>query len=597
MVTRGRVLFARTESWQTLISEGSVPVFPVPDQEFLHSLEELSAVSGFELSESVRPQARPILQGEGLVACLSTNLQEEARLYAHLTDREFGGVVDLDELPHLSGLEVLVLDAEGLTFSLLRNILGPKGERSDVGLILARPGFVPESLMLRAAAVWGIPGGGAAYVSGIDSESADPSGDFRFLGRESTGDSVSRLLSGGLGLLCVDTHSDGIDADLPGDLSMCRAREASTTYPGRLPAELPCMTREFCFRQGRPMESASLVSPIEISAQIFVFQTCYGLTTDELFWAPQLRIADGVLSNQKIGAAVLHPNLGFSFSGNTASPLFNRLCQGVPLGTAVQAQLAQDVESELWEPYAIFGDPRVISRPPPGAKRAGLDGGRPSVRSPVSPGGVLYDWLVGQAAMEGPSGDLASEAARLYPLVPLGADRLGEFQKVFLPLAARQPNLFPVWNSRCMRARVEDRRCPSCGLAAATYVARLLQQDYHVRRLRFCPRCQCVEDSPLDIALELIAPEPGGRFVLRGEIPEGRGLIRLHSQGLGNSKCWSWPGNTRTDREFFLDGVDLSTFAFADLIIATGRDYVWLSAPVAIESGKVRACYRSISAH
>ena len=191
------------------------------------------------------------------------------------------------------------------------------------------------------------------------------------LSNETDEDFLKSALSAGSEILYVHTHSDGIDAKLGKDLTLCPIRSQPSTTLKRAPV---CVQTTYCHRRKQPLAdallSSSLFDPSQIKARVLVWNACAALLSPRSPVGPWWGYLNSFLGAGRLGAIVttmgtVSPPLDF------AEPLLCDLLEGVPVGMAVKAFNARpEVRAEGFR-LCVFGDggtsiapKKIVSRKP-----------------------------------------------------------------------------------------------------------------------------------------------------------------------------------------------------------------------------------------
>lgn len=477
------------------------------------------------------------------MVALGSEAVPAARLYGHLTGRRLTGrrlVVadDRDAWPDLEGPDldppsVLVTLWNRLTPELLDRLYGREGTAPG---IIAAPDVAAlhRQVLVRSAA--------RRLGSGMPPVASDifPLADFSVLYDGATtlfGGSASRrvkqlAITHGADLLTIMTHSDGVDAYLGPDLTLCaRRHEDSAALGGPLPL---CALSGQCHRHRRPvaevMRSDRVVAPEDVAAHILLFDTRFGVMPQGSLVDPRYGLGTRLASSARIGAMLAPWRIVLS-SPEHARRLERDILDGVALGAAVARFNAHPVSRDRQYRMCLFGDPDLRlqpAKPAPAAastvlapvatparparktRRAELfhlcisEAARTAIGTPLEAVALKASAVAAAAAAEPASGGAAGKSDTLAPL-----------REAMLDYALARGKLSECWMPFVERYADGGRiGCPACGRPSDVRFCRMPRYWRATRRMVLCPICGIVEDAPLqsDLTMTLAA----GRVSLDG---------------------------------------------------------------------------------
>lgn len=343
-----------------LVDRDGSPVWPVSTPREEQVLERVVGLFG-GTSETVaaRALAAPAENTGGLVVGIG-DLQEEASLYAHLTDRraevrKLDGELSPDALPdvllccgpRLSRGLVQVLQlapprdaAVGIIWGKTREELRLQILARACGAYLNGPTQVPELVISEAGLENGAEGG-----KSID-----------FL-RDRMGE--------GAGLLRLQGHSDGMFQWIGHGAALCsRGSEPEAGDPQAAPQ---CLATGFCHRLNEALETVSqngrLIPPAAISARVVVHLSCHSAYLGSSALDQAWGLLPGLATTPYIGALVTTPALAFTNDTILENELTQFLRNGVAVGEAIAKLQENPTIKEIGYSPLLFGDPRVKGQP------------------------------------------------------------------------------------------------------------------------------------------------------------------------------------------------------------------------------------------
>jgi hypothetical protein len=546
-------------SSETVLSHEGRPIWPVCDDQQLEALRRLADC--FEATLRVSTEGRPdpvAAAGEGLVLALASELEPEARLYAHLTGRRWSALEDPSALTPDAAPDVVIGLREHVHDDLLHRLYG-RGGTAAPGLVFAESlADLREQVLIRSAAALLTTSPRVRHVDviadGVMARHVSSSG--HVLGKDAPLEECRGSLSAGAGVLTLTTHSGGIDASLPSNAVLCPADGVTESWdPGGAPS---CQLSGMCVVRQKPIDEArragELVSPDIIRARIMLLNTCWGLgpPSDLIDWT--WSVCRRLLSSARLGSLITSWSLIRS-SRSAVSALVDAITRGVPIGEAVAAH-NRGVSG--WEAglFCIIGDPRV--RLP--QQRSDLTGSVPPARqSPLPPvsrrsgnAAVLRFCLSTYSAVAeercGEATYRALDALDRYQLSTYGRT-LGEPLAAGMRTAVCQHFLsqsappFQFWSDLsydCQPVEGEP-RCYACGRLTQSYEHALRVPAAPARRVSICPNCGIIEDVPSGIFLGFDIERPG-IVHLMGDLPrtDWAGTLVVE-QSMTRTLAWEWP--------------------------------------------------------
>ncbi len=513
--TRSSLAVAPASACELLVDREGMPVWPTADPHDEADLKALSHLFGVEI---VRQEARPLegsMPGEGLVVAIG-DVEEEARLYAHLTGRRLELLDrpgDLgSELPDVIVIQGLRLD-DGLVELLS---LAPYGEQAP-GIVWGRTREeLRRQVLVKSAAAFL---NGPVAVRRVDQWSLD--GSLKVSPNEIA--QLRERLGQGAGVLTLFAHSDGVGQRLGSGVALCGRLSAAGGDSSRAPQ---CLETGHCHRLNKPVQEALdkglLISPMEMSARVLVNTGCHGAFVGNPAVDSPWGALPGFVNNPRIGALMVNPSLSYLLPGPLLNELAKYLESGVPVGRAVVRFEENPNVRDVGLRMLLFGDPKVRAAPPAGptiVRREGVATGlRPAVNPAVGPV-VINDpileklelvRLIAQSIRPETRERGAATSSALVECIRSHEDALDDLGEgeaevttgarlraaVFQHLATTKARLYEAWESVATVRKIDEpQSCINCGWRARPQEASLPGGS---SRLSFiCPRCSDVMDVPM----------------------------------------------------------------------------------------------------
>ena len=529
-----RVAWSFAKSDQ-LLEEDGLPVWPVPGEVELLALQGICSMFGLQLVEARSPRLAAVralaTASSERVTASSSGVAVLAKLYAHLTLRTFGGVSSTFGNVHVTQLDELTPDS-------VRNFLR---RNPACGLIAA-----PDAVSLRRRVLMCAAAAFAAEFAVsetscsirepcwvdiwplIEVDTLETEGRTIF-GAQAPPWRIRSALAAGKSLLTISTHSDGMDAALVADLTLCGLREVDLP-----PRESPlCRLTGRCHRQHAPItqaaETGRIVPANQIRARILVLDVCAGLMFGDGVISPAEGVLAAILADAQVGAVLTTFSILIS-DWQRLQTLAAGLAEGNSVGEAL-SRTAPGVPgaSEL----ILFGDPRtqagMATKMPLGpslsqSRSTKTTGAKWVTLNPESANlTFLHRLLAPPQASTGMTWENASIA-------------LGEF------IAGRNTLFVQDWlRWPHERAVVAQLPCHHCRNSVDVIRAKFIDPSLCDRRLKLCPICGVAEDSPE--GSESFFEIRARRIRLSGwEPPElWAGWIHAAQPGSAELRAYRWP--------------------------------------------------------
>lgn len=542
------------------------PIWPVRSRSDALAVSSVAELFGIRLEDSAPSEAVATVESDELVLSLGDETADAGALYAHLTGRRAVAVRDAERWVDHERVAIVVTTPERLTSRLLEELTSGAGDFAP-GLICAERDHLRSRVLASSAATRGARQAPARHR--IDIRPLSPIGqlvlpDRELLGNRADGPIIRAALAQGAGVLSLQTHSDGFDAFLTPDLTLCSMDLRHVVQCG-----VPnlCAETGHCHRYDEPTAAAvkgdRTVFPGDIAARILVFDTCSGLMTADSVGDARLGLSARLAANPRIGLIITSWEIAFP-STDLLDELVSYLSAGVPAGEAVQAFNRSPYAIKVGQRLCIVGDPRVSL--PERADAAYVSALAARAEPPsheIAEIGLLT--LVASHAKGSPQHQQgrAQAAARrleqaLHEHVAIasagwssqapGRASSERLRRACLDSFCEGPSVPPISGTWLTSARVCEPtgepaiQCFGCGeCSAAALLAEVQLDPPYVRRVRHCARCGVIEDAPSSHPLSVTWK--GHVATLSGDLPseEWAGRLLAISKRRPASRWWEWP--------------------------------------------------------
>ncbi|MCG8329456.1 MAG: hypothetical protein MI974_17310 [Chitinophagales bacterium] len=309
------------------------------------------------------------LTGEGVVCCMDAEIIKEARVYAFLTNRQFKFVKNITELINVPNLEILVSLLKDIDLALVKALY----ERSSVcefapGIIFGyNKKELDANVFIKAVALYGHAVESVQRFDFFASLLFDKQEKGKHIigGQLLELDCLKALLSEKKDLLVIKSHSDGIDGRL-GKGILCPLNETyyeeATGHSVNLKEVPTCVASAYCHRLQCSLEEVKanprLISPLNISARILFYNTCFGIPVNSKLVALKWGYARELFNNPNIGVLIttwkpIAPNDSYVLQ------VAHELEKGEPVGQVVAQFNQRKDKTNSNTIYGIFGDPLI----------------------------------------------------------------------------------------------------------------------------------------------------------------------------------------------------------------------------------------------
>jgi hypothetical protein len=540
-----------------LVDGDNRPVWPVNGGHDRSAVEACAKLFG-GATHTVQTQPRTTsARTSGEVIGLG-DIEEETRLYAHLTGRDWRLVTSAGALPSEALPEVILLAAPRLDADLVQHImLSPVGAIAT-GIVWGRTRKeLAQQVLIRAGTA--VMNGPVArrradlvYLDSTRPGQSDP--------RRDSDPEVKPLMSGGAGVLTVVAHGDESRVILGERLALC-PRDQAPSYADPVLAPL-CRQTGFCHTVSLPVTEAfrtgRLMTPEQVSARILVMASCraafVGSATVDSAWSSLARL----VNNPAIGALVASPEMLHLVRSNLSSDLVDVLATGVPVGRALAEFHRTTTVREFDQRLLLFGDPRVRAGPQRGAELTVHRTRSHRLHAPAQDKRLSSDpelSFIRRLALyiRDDMQDVATatshravESLKSYELTresgkAAAAAGVDLREALLTHLGTMKARIWSAWMNHTGTFRSESiRDCPSCGWLVRPSVSSFESSD-HERMLVNCPRCGIVVDKPTssDLGVSVSLPQ----VELHGSLPpcDWTAAVFLVPEIAKDTQIYLWP--------------------------------------------------------
>lgn len=514
-----------------LIGDDAQPVWPV------HSVEERAALDALCEVFGAEPIATPARAGAahdpaGTVVGIG-DVAEEARLYAHLTRREWRLVDAAAELRGSPLPDVVISLGSRIDAALVEVLATAPADGPITGIVWGRTRaeLGIQVLLRTAAAVLAAPRAWAftgvlGYASGLERVASE---EVEWLGGGATPEALRGAVSRGAALLTVIGHGDPMSFRLADDIVVCGVplQPETSADPARAPL---CHATGVCHKLHVPFAEATgserFLAPATLAARVVTLICCQSAFIGSPALDAAWTVLPQLLANPRLGAIAATPDLSTLSMGEVSEHLCKPLVAGVPVGRALADYERHPAIARIGHRLILFGDPATRTGPPrspppltPGG--AAAPGGRTVPGPPrdrraaeLELLSTIAQYVRGDTRVEGTrTSERALDALRRHEVDPDAASA-GALRRALLDHVAtirgRPEDAWMLLLAELRRAR-EPTPCPNCAWPVRPATTRLASGL--VRVLVHCPRCANVVDRPSDAtAIALQATLPRLRF-------------------------------------------------------------------------------------
>lgn len=609
---------ARRSQSAPLFSIDGDPVWPVANEAEFSLLSRFADKFGGFVAEASELRAEVNSASKGVVLVLDPHLEDDARLYAHLTsrytrlatgsaDRDAGLKLADDGSLDLSDVEILFLAPAQLTIDFLRELYA-SSRRFAPGLVIGRSDAkLRQHLLIRTAATRITPRRGLSLLE-FSVHASGPQefveGHKRF-GQEAAKAELRAALMAGSEILSLQTHSDGIDAFFGKTLSLCPIDHS--VLAGAANRRPYCVETQKCFRHNLSLEeviqSDYLISPSQIAGRVLILFVCYGVLGERGVADRWYSLLTSLLNSPTIGAVIATWGV-IAPSHNALRTLYRALATSGTLGSAVAKfnRSADAAQSNVT--FAVFGDPgirlssstrTILKKLTIAPKPCGKASTRREQRTAASDIAFLSSYMT-NAALNCPESllpimNVALQQAETYKHLLLNGMAVEGFpsspgpplRKALTEFLIRRGVTISIdWlNLAECRRKVGLHVCQGCNANATRYRAPLRGPGSHARELIYCGNCGVIRDAPWGFSAALIF-DGDRKLSIAGDVPNGwSATLRLGSQNDSESRGFPWPidpsGSLHPSFDIPSEGPQLVNRL--SLILMRGASLAVLSAP------------------
>jgi hypothetical protein len=563
-----------------LIERRGHPVWPIRDADDWRAVSRLCQLRSIHIQE-VKGQPGETKRQKGAVTGLGcAKIQEVARLYAHLTARQFQGATDASVVLDLPRSAVVVTTFEYLNAKLLHALYSDTSARSSAGLICAsgveelRRQVLVRSILARPRLMEETTPWTAIFPTANVGTLAEA--HYQIFDASSSPQHVRAALSARSGLLAIATHCDGIDAFLGRSLTFCALDVGATSNDkNRAPS---CWLNGYCHRHGVSVPEfrrlGVSIAPADVSAGILLLDVCFGTLASDAPIDSKWGLGRHFIENLEIGAIATTWELTL-LDVRKLEKLSADLRSGMTLGRAVARFNRSPMARRTATRLAIFGDPRtrVAGRPPIAARTwwniCHEVTSRPKARlsaelrelgfsraylehavAALSPQlGASSPHRAGQIKRQLEAAQNALQCLKRHELsqwrpqssTPDVACAEQLRRALILDAYVRRP--MDDWIQFAQPKEWTEFLCRVCGAPAKAGVFALRVPGVSRRRVVFCPRCGITEDMPEHVQITLQFDRSNHACAVAGTLPdrEWTGALIVRTRIDAHDRMWMWP--------------------------------------------------------
>jgi RNA polymerase-binding transcription factor DksA len=501
-----------------LFAPDGKPIWSIVSREEQSSLEGVAALHNSSMKMVEGTRARAFGSRNGTVSGIGKHGKEAARIYAHLTGRSWTTVDQPHQLMEGCRPAVVVGTYDSFDGELLNYLYQSSGQnsaKSAPGLII---GSNREELILqaklRAAALFlqSQPSGSDVLTFAGSNMEIVATEERIILGALADSRVVCELLSARARLLWLRTHSDGIDAYLSENATLCPFAE-TTAVKTELPPR--CIKTGFCHRQAMSVTQAQregrLIPIHALEARLIVLDSCRTLRIRGGTADPKISLAAQICQHAKFGALICHWDTIIS-TASTATTLGNHVINGMPIGKAVARFNRSEAAISHGLLTCIVGDPDYTLPTEPARSRipiASPSQGRKSAASgdadQKSQSTRFIQTIIERLQTRNKSPDPTYVAnPRLKPSSEKSmATNVDDAMRRQILRDLAQTELLGIWLGEA--SVIESNRygfCEHCRSPVVRLKARP-NRSRMVREITSCPNCGITKDIPVGAEIEI----------------------------------------------------------------------------------------------
>lgn len=519
MFEQNTLLIDKSPKGTFILTSERQPVWPAQTNDEWQVLVQIAEVFAAQV-EQVQGHLGYTESGTEVVVGLGEDVEEAARLYAHLTLRQFRVVASLKDLTDGALPAVIVTTLPWLSDELMEFLYLTEADFAPGIICASTPEALRQQVLIRSAAT---VLSGSVEIPQVDIFPILALERFTQPNREVFGGKAEsfdlQLAMGcGAGVLTIMTHSDGVDAFLGSQLTLCPMIQPSVAADKSLSPR--CQVTGICHRQlvsvEEALNSSALIAPEAISARILIWNVCLGLLLPKSVVDPAWGIGPRLLQSSTIGAVITTWEIVLTSPEHTES-LSQDILRGIPVGKALAKFNASLNSRRQGNRMCLLGDPRLrlpkvnSNSQHKQQKILNIESVQPTLAEDIREVMLLRACMT--EAVSRASGDLlpvakeALEAIQVYeyagwrgitvegqPDAPGPAMRRSVLQYVFC-----RGKLLESWLpfARTYRSISSSTQCFVCGQRTNTLIVNFRIPKVSRRRISICPCCGVIEDAPI----------------------------------------------------------------------------------------------------
>lgn len=466
------------------------------------------------------------------------------RLLGHLTQRAVVFIDEVIELGQLKNVELIVSSFQDTDARLWTAIASLGLSSFQAGIISeSDPEILRQRILCTAATIAFPPiaSGRVAEVNGVDSRCY--SVDSGKLNVTSEPAAIRELLTSRLEVAIFVTHSDGVDARITSNLTLCGVIGRNLTVEGESPH---CTRTGECFRHFRDLGDPSLhdlvVTADDIDAALVVLIACYGAMSSYGHVHPSWSLLRRFQSNLKVDAIVTVFGTT-NLASHELKCFFSELERMETVGAAVTAQNRHFASTGGHDPLLVYGNPhlkvsraahRELKKLPCGLADRGIQKSAPDIFRESHFLSTVLTRITLQGEEESQKEAIfAKTALDVYDYCLQHQERLGSsdasilaFHERFAALFTKVGASFANWWLPMVDLRdYRDGKatCPCCGQMANVWRYSFLSPLLPDRQLVRCPNCGPLFDGPRALPFNgpILSHRSGDAFIVLKGVPAG----------------------------------------------------------------------------
>jgi hypothetical protein len=602
-------VFVSEQPYSCVYGKDGRPVWPVSPggsgamlERYVSGEQKLLTHVEIETLHTHKPADAPALSG--LVVAYGSEVELPARLYAHLTTRDFMTVRDISELPENARIAVVVLLADKLDLRLLERLYDTSAQLG-IGLVYGRDrSELLDQVLVRSAAVR------VGWRPRPKAEVQHAGEDVR--GTVFDAELAARLKSrigAGASVVAVVGHSDGIDAGLDTGVLACPLDD--TQGLESLQGVPPCVRSGVCGHFGISiadgLKSGQLFTARSFKATIIIWAVCGGMVSADGPVDRAVSFVHRLLQNHNVGALVTTWHC--AFNPENIVDISMELLRGTSLGTAIGRHNARPESTTLGKRVCLIGDPalriavrrdqdRTVAADRPSSAPSdvlssayGAPNGAPMPLSPATKAQSILEYCVERNLVYNPQLQVAIDAqTAIRDGRTLPRPGSSHVQDVLTWLLFRGP-VYPTWLAVATDISARSCRCPhsACGAQAIELRGSTgISNEY--RLITACPNCFVVADvsERSDLGLRFF---DSNNLMFTGTLPRppvAAGVL-VWSQRKKFSQTWPTQSSGQLERYCVVDVGAPAGVATVAVFVVHDDTYQMLSRKVRLPTNVARS--------